>query len=115
MPLEIVLVRHGQSEGNRDRVFTGHNAVSLTELGRRQAEAAARAIWSRACRAVEKARARDPEGSAGLEPPKPIDEIITSDLARAVDTARPLALLSGLPLVETAAVRERGVGAFTGL
>src|SRR5207302_1012540 len=27
----------------------------------------------------------------------------------------PLALLSGLPLVESAAVRERNVGAFTGL
>jgi probable phosphoglycerate mutase len=32
-----------------------------------------------------------------------------------VDTARPLARLTGMPLVETQAVRERSVGAFTGL
>lgn len=116
MPLEIVLVRHGQSEGNRDRVFTGHNPTALTELGRRQAEVTAHAVLARARRAVERERAR--AVAAGSEPPPappPIDEIITSDLVRAVATASPLGRLAGLPLVESAAVRERDVGAFTGL
>ncbi|MCK6555137.1 histidine phosphatase family protein [Candidatus Binatia bacterium] len=36
----IILVRHGESEGNRDRTFTQHTNVPLTERGREQARAA---------------------------------------------------------------------------
>ena len=38
------MVRHGESEGNRDRRFTISPDVPLTELGRRQALDAARRI-----------------------------------------------------------------------
>lgn len=40
----VILVRHGESEGNRDRVFTTTAAVPLTDRGRAQARAAAAAI-----------------------------------------------------------------------
>ena len=102
MPLEIILVRHGQSEGNRDKMFTGHGTARLTSLGVRQAEAAARAILDQSARAT-------PPGTL------PIDEIYASDLPRAVATARPLAHATGLALIETPAIRERDVGEFTGL
>jgi broad specificity phosphatase PhoE len=92
MSLEILIVRHGQSEGNRDRVFTGHGPSPLTELGRRQAEAAARAVAAR-----------------------PIDAIYASDLPRALQTAAPLALLTGLSVTADPALRERNFGDYTGL
>ena len=38
---KFILVRHGESEGNRERRFTISSEVPLTELGRRQAHAAA--------------------------------------------------------------------------
>jgi broad specificity phosphatase PhoE len=89
--LELVLVRHGESEGNRDRRFGGHGPSRLTELGRRQAAAAAQAI-SRL----------------------PVDAIYVSDLPRAVETAAPLARATGLTPTETPALRERSVGEMTG-
>src|SRR6266446_634803 len=41
---KLIMVRHGESEGNRDRRFTTTSAAPLTELGRRQALDAARRI-----------------------------------------------------------------------
>jgi broad specificity phosphatase PhoE len=40
----LIFVRHGESEGNRDRVFTTSPEVGLTEEGRRQAARAATRI-----------------------------------------------------------------------
>ncbi len=37
----LILIRHGESEGNRDRRFTTHDGVPLTEEGRTQAVRAA--------------------------------------------------------------------------
>ncbi|MSP63269.1 MAG: histidine phosphatase family protein [Myxococcales bacterium] len=93
--LEFVLLRHGESEGNRDRFFGGHGPSRLTPLGHLQASAAADAI-----------------GSGGGAP---IDAIYMSDLPRAVETAAPLARKAGLVPIETAALRERSVGDLTGL
>src|SRR5689334_17689349 len=77
MHVEILLVRHGQSEGNRDRRFTGHGPSRLTELGRAQAEATARAIAAQS-----------------------VDVLYSSDLARCLETAAPLARVTGLVPVE---------------
>jgi probable phosphoglycerate mutase len=41
--------------------------------------------------------------------------IYSSDLARAIETARPLATLTGLPINSTEAFRERSVGVMEGL
>jgi len=41
---KLILVRHAESEGNRDRRFTTSPSVPITELGRQQARDAARRI-----------------------------------------------------------------------
>ena len=88
----ILLIRHGQSQGNAERRFGGHSATPLSELGRAQAEATARAL-------------RD-EG---------VSAIYSSDLLRAVETAAPLARETGLGVGSTDAFRERSVGRMEGL
>src|SRR5215216_720572 len=88
----ILLVRHGQSQGNAERRFGGHTATPLSELGHRQAEATARALA-----------------------PESVTAIYTSDLLRAVETAAPLARATGLQIVQTSAFRERSVGHMEGL
>ena len=88
----VLLIRHGQSEGNAERRFGGHTATPLSALGRKQAEATARAL--------------------SLEP---ITAIYSSDLLRAVETAAPLARLLNLEITQTDAFRERSVGQMEGL
>ncbi|HLL74997.1 MAG TPA: histidine phosphatase family protein [Pyrinomonadaceae bacterium] len=88
----ILLVRHGQSQGNAEGRFGGHSPTPLSELGRAQAEATARALAE--------------EG---------VTAIYASDLLRAVETARPLARALGLEVNRTEAFRERNVGRMEGL
>jgi len=88
----ILLVRHGQSQGNAERRFGGHSPTPLSELGLRQAEATARALT------VENLTA-----------------IYSSDLLRAVQTAEPLARETKLEIKRTGALRERSVGRMEGL
>jgi broad specificity phosphatase PhoE len=71
----VLLVRHGQSQGNAEQRFGGHSPTPLSELGVAQAEATARAL------------AR--EG---------VTAIYSSDLLRAVQTAEPLAREAGLEI-----------------
>ena len=88
----VLLIRHGQSEGNAAGRFGGHTATPLSVRGRKQAEATARALV-----------------------PENITAIYSSDLSRAVETAMPLARLTGLDVERTEAFRERGVGVMEGL
>ena len=88
----VLLIRHGQSEGNAARRFGGHTATPLSSRGRRQAQATARALQS-----------------------EELTAIYSSDLARAVETAQPLANLTGLAVNTTDAFRERSVGVMEGL
>ena len=88
----VLLIRHGQSEGNAERRFGGHTATPLSPRGRKQAHATAQAL-------------KDDSLTA----------IYSSDLARAVETAQPLAALTGLPINSTDAFRERSVGVMEGL
>ncbi|MDB4970448.1 MAG: Phosphoglycerate mutase [Myxococcales bacterium] len=90
---EILLVRHGQSEGNENGRFGGHGPTPLTALGRRQAEATGAAIAA--------------EGTVAA--------IFASDLVRAVQTAQPLVAATGVAMQTTPALRERSVGVFTGM
>lgn len=94
MPLSthVLLIRHGQSEGNAARRFGGHTATPLSPRGRKEAQATAIALQA--------------EG---------LTAIYSSDLERAVETARPLAELTGLPVNSTTAFRERSVGVMEGL
>jgi broad specificity phosphatase PhoE len=88
----ILLIRHGQSEGNAEGRFGGHTATPLSERGRREAEALAGAL-----------------AADGLT------AMYSSDLPRAVATAQPLAHLTGLDVHQTEAFRERSVGVMEGL
>jgi alpha-ribazole phosphatase len=89
---QILLIRHGQSEGNAEGRFGGHTGTPLSALGRRQASATARVLST--------------EG---------ISAIYSSDLIRAVETASPLAQRTGLKLETTDSFRERSVGVMEGL
>ncbi len=93
MGTEIVLLRHGQSQGNLQGRFGGHSDTPLTALGIAQAEATARAL--------------DAEGG--------LTAIFCSDLPRTIDTAKPICEHTGIAMVKTPALRERSVGLFTGL
>ena len=88
----VLLIRHGQSEGNAEGRFGGHTATPLSARGRRQAKATARVLSS-----------------------ETFSAIYSSDLPRAVETAMPLARKSGLEVIRTEAFRERSVGVMEGL
>ena len=92
MATRLFLIRHGQSAGNAEGRFGGHTATPLSKLGSEQALKTADALAN-----------------------ENIDAIYSSDLARAVKTAEPLAKLLKMPLVKTCAFRERKVGVLEGL
>ncbi|HEY0172637.1 MAG TPA: histidine phosphatase family protein, partial [Pyrinomonadaceae bacterium] len=48
----VLLIRHGQSQGNAERRVGGHSPTPLSELGHRQAEATARALVNERVTAV---------------------------------------------------------------
>ncbi len=85
-------IRHGETDWNAGRRVQGHTDVPLSARGREQAaELAARlADW-------------------------PIGAIFSSDLRRALETARPLADRLGLEPVVDPILRERNFGVFEGL
>ncbi|HAF14946.1 MAG TPA: histidine phosphatase family protein [Blastocatellia bacterium] len=88
----VLLIRHGQSQGNAEGRFGGHTDTPLSPRGRKQAAATARALAS-----------------------EKFDAIYSSDLPRAIETASPLAKLTGVALETTEALRERSVGVMEGL
>jgi probable phosphoglycerate mutase len=88
----VVIIRHGQSQGNAEGRFGGHTDTPLSPRGLKQAEATAKALGS-----------------------ERFDAIYSSDLPRAIATATPLAKLTGAPLETTEALRERSVGVMEGL
>lgn len=92
MTTNVLLIRHGQSKGNAERRFGGHTATPLSARGHRQAELTARTLKSESLTAI-----------------------YSSDLARAIETARPLSNLTRLPIHGTNAFRERSVGVMEGL
>lgn len=88
----ILLVRHGETDWNRAGRVQGHVDIALNAAGREQARRLALALAGR----------------------DPIDAIYSSDLARAMETARPTAEATGATLTATPALRERHFGAFQG-
>jgi broad specificity phosphatase PhoE len=88
----IILCRHGESEGNRERRFGGHGPTPLSERGREQARKTGRRLAA--------------EG---------IDAVYSSDLPRAVETAALIGEAVGCEATLTPRLRERSVGALTGL
>lgn len=89
--MKIVLVRHGETTANVERLFCGHTDVKLTEKGIEQAKKAADKLA-----------------------PYSFTKIISSDLSRAYDTASIINQHHHLPIEQTKTLREFNFGAWEG-
>lgn len=87
----LVLVRHGETDWNREGRYMGHTDGPLNDKGLAQAEAAAQSL----------------RGST-------LAAIYTSDLRRARQTAEALARVTGAPIVVDRRLREIGQGDWEG-
>ncbi|MBG0812810.1 histidine phosphatase family protein [Planomonospora sp. ID82291] len=92
MSRRVVCLRHGQTLWNVERRFQGHTDIPLDETGAAQAARAAGLL-------------------AYLRP----DMIVSSDLQRALHTARALGGVTGLDVAVDKDLRERGGGEWEGL
>ena len=90
--MRLILIRHGETESNRERLALGREDVPLNERGRRQAAALAASL-------------------AGV----PVAAVYSSPLCRAVETARPLAEARGLEVQVDEDLIEMAVGDLEGL
>lgn len=87
----LFLVRHGETLDNKRQILQGQMAGELDDEGRRQARAL-----------------RDKMAAEA------IDDFVSSDLWRAVETCRIIAEPHGKEVFETPLLRERDWGSFTG-
>ena len=89
----LLLIRHGESEGNRDRVFTRTPEVPLTSTGRAQARATAEFVRERYAPAI----------------------LVSSPFVRARQTAEIIGGVLALPLAIEEDLRERSYGDYAGM
>jgi probable phosphoglycerate mutase len=92
LPTTLVLIRHGETDWNRENRFQGHADPPLNDPGRAQARALA--------------------GELGVER---FAALYTSPLRRAAETAAILASELGVEPVRDAALEEVDVGSWSGL
>ena len=85
----LLLVRHGETDWNRDHRWQGHSDPPLNQRGREQARALAETLEA-------------------------VDVVYASDLARARETAEILAAQLGVPVRVDARLRERDFGTWEG-
>jgi probable phosphoglycerate mutase len=88
----ILLVRHGETDWNRDRRMQGHSDQPLNDTGRGQARALADELAK-----------------------EPLEAVYSSDLSRAQETARIVADAHGLQVTTLPDLRERHFGTWEGL
>jgi len=91
MPIKLILIRHGESDGNVKRKFSGFQDVDLTEKG----------IWQ------AKRLARRLEGVQ-------VDSVYCSDLKRARRTAEIIFKDRGIDIIANPKFREINFGAWEG-
>jgi broad specificity phosphatase PhoE len=90
--MDIYIVRHGETQWNKEEVFRGKKDIPLNETGRRQAE-------------LTGAYFRD----------IPVKRIISSPLARAVETAEGIATATGVPVERVDELTDINFGIWEGL
>ena len=90
MGTRLIFIRHGFSQSNKDKLFTGQADIPLTELGRHQAECAAQYLKN-----------------------TNIDKIYASTLSRAVETAQAVAKTHGLSVIKDSGLCEINAGDWT--
>ncbi len=88
----LIVFRHGESDWNREGRLQGHTDTPLNATGLAQAEALALRLRTHR-----------------------LDAILSSDLARALTTARIVAETLGVPLATDLGLRETNVGAAEGM
>ena len=84
---EIVIIRHGESMANKDRILIGQTDYDLSDRGREQADATAEFLKD-----------------------EHFDAIYSSDLCRAYNTALPNAKRRGMEIITDVDLRESHVG-----
>jgi broad specificity phosphatase PhoE len=89
---KVFVVRHGATDWNNSKRAQGHADIDLNEEGRKQAQQTARQLAE-----------------------EPIEAVYSSDLRRAVDTARPIAEVHGLEVITDERFREIDQGEWEGL
>ena len=89
----LLLIRHGQSDANKEKIFAGHFDADLGSIGMKQAELTARYIADNFS----------------------IDKIYSSDLKRAFKTGKALADITGKEIIATDKLREINAGKWEGL
>ena len=89
--IDLIAVRHGETDWNRIRRLQGHTDIALNATGIDQAARLAAALAA-----------------------EPIEAIHSSDLSRAVATAEPVAVALGVPVTRHALLRERNYGVLEG-
>ncbi|WP_197321431.1 bifunctional RNase H/acid phosphatase [Saccharomonospora sp. NB11] len=95
-PTRLILLRHGQTPMSIDRRYSGAGDVSLTELGTRQAEAAAKRI-------------------AAMDDLGETVHVVSSPLTRAAQTAQKVADALGVRVETHRDLRETDFGEWEGL
>ena len=90
----LYIVRHGQTEENKQKILQGHLPGTLTEQGREQVRQAAIDLDKR-----------------GVH----FDSIVSSDLRRAMDSANIIAKHLHLSVTPMEILRERDWGEYTGI
>lgn len=89
---EMILVRHGETDWNRELRFQGHVDVGLNAIGLEQARRVASRLAA-----------------------EPAAHLYASDLLRAQQTARPVAQQLGVASVTEPALREQNFGTVDGM
>ena len=89
----LLIVRHGESLYNLEKRYTGQTDVPLTEKGRVQAELTAKYVLQNYS----------------------VDVVYSSDLCRAIDTAKPVAEPLGLEIKTDPRLREMYAGKWQGI
>jgi probable phosphoglycerate mutase len=90
-PTRVLALRHGQTAWNAELRMQGQLDIPLDDTGREQVRRLAQALAA-----------------------EPLAAIYSSDLERALDTARALASATGAPLSTHTSLRERHFGRFQG-
>lgn len=84
MATRLLIIRHGESDGNKLDLYTGHSDVEITELGKKQAQKTADFLKAR----------------------ESVDKVYASDLSRAIITAEIIAKAQGREVIADAGLRE---------
>ena len=94
---KIYFCRHGQTVWNVENKICGATDIALTSKGHNQAEETGRLIKEK----LERGEIR-------------IDQILSSPLSRALDTAKHISEITGLPLLVEERLREQNFGKYEG-